>query len=191
MSNFLRRSFYLLSVAQDFLFYNNNNNNNNNNNDNNKKSCGPIKTRVVRVEKLLETRVKKIKYFLKGAILEGGYPNSSHTFLPLCMQASRFTVTLACIRAKKKRSYTSILLMNWIIVSIFLCVGPFFWVPPLKESPGPQKKSFFLGQKQFFFIYFLAELDHSKTFFFSKKNIFWGGSQNMTEGLRVPASTLS
>ena len=40
------------------------------------------------------------------------------------------------------------------------------------------------------FIYFLAELDHSKTFFFSKKkNIFLGGSQNMTEGLRVPAST--
>ena len=167
MSNFLMRSFYLLSVAQDFLFYNNNNNNNNNNKDNNKKSCGPIKTKVVRVKKLLETRPKKIKDFFKGAILEGGYPNSSDTFLPLCMQASRFTVTFACIRAKKKRSYKSILLMNWIIVSIFSCVGPFFWVRPQKNHLGPKKNQFFWGQKKhFFFIYFLAELDHSKTSFF-------------------------
>ena len=68
MSNFLRRSFYLLSVARDFLFYINNNNNN----DNNKQSCGPIKTKVVRVNKLLETRVKRINDFLIGAFLEGG-----------------------------------------------------------------------------------------------------------------------
>ena len=135
MSNFLMRSFYLLSVAQDFLFYNNNNNNNNNNKDNNKKSCGPIKTKVVRVKKLLETRLKKIKDFFKGAILEGGYPNSSDTFLPLCMQASRFTVTFACIRAKKKRSYKSIFLMNWIIVSIFYVLGPFFFSPAPKKTP--------------------------------------------------------
>ena len=147
MSNFWRRSFYLLSVARDFLFYNNNNNNNNNNNDNNKKSCGPIKTKVVRVKKLLETRGKKIKDFFIGAILEGGYPNLWHTFLPLCMQASRFTVTFACIRAKKKRSYKSILLMNWIIVSIFLCVGSFFWVSPQKNHLGP-KKIIFWGPKK-------------------------------------------
>ena len=149
MSNFLRRSFYLLSVARDFLFYINNNNNN----DNNKQSCGPIKTKVVRVKKLLETRIKKIKDFFIGTILEGGYPNSSHTFLPLCMQASRFTVTLSCIRAKKKRSFKSILLMNWIIVSIFLCVGPFFWVPPLKKSPGPQKNHFLGDKKKLFYLF--------------------------------------
>ena len=154
MSNFLRRSFYLLSVARDFLFYNNNNNNNNNNNDNNKKSCGPVKTKVVRVKKLLETRVKKIKDFLIGAILEGGYPNSSHTFLPLCMQASRFTVTLACIRAKKKRSYTSILLMNWIIVSIFFMCWALFLGPAPKRITWAPKKVIFFGPKTIFFYLF-------------------------------------
>ena len=68
--------------------------------------------------------------------------------------------------------------MNWIIVGIFLCVGPFFSGPAPKKSPGAQKKIIFWGQKNIFFIYFLAELDNSKTFFFSKKkNIFLGGSQ--------------
>ena len=174
MSNFLRRSIYLLSVARDFLFYNNNNNNNNNNNDNNKKSCGPIKTKVVRVKKLLETRVKKIKDFFIGTILEGGYPNSLHTFVPLCRQASRFTVTLSCIRAKKKRSFKSILLMNWIIVSIFLCVRSFFGVWLQKNHLGPKKNHFLGGKKNFFLSIFSLNWTILRLSF-SQKKIFFGG----------------
>ena len=66
--------------------------------------------------------------------------------------------------------------MNWIIVGIFLCVGPFFSGPAPKKSPGARKKIIFWGQKKtFFFINFLAELDNSKTFFFSKKKVFFWG----------------
>ena len=66
--------------------------------------------------------------------------------------------------------------MNWIIVSIFLFVAPFFRVRPQKKSPRAPKKIIFWGKKKtFFFINFLAELDHSKTFFFSKKKIFFWG----------------
>ena len=52
----------------------------NNNNDENKRSCGTIKTKVVRAKKLLETRVEKINKFFIGAILEGGSKNLTYNF---------------------------------------------------------------------------------------------------------------
>ena len=61
--------------------------------------------------------------------------------------------------------------MNWIIVNIFLCVQPFLFGSSPKKKNRPQKNSFLWGKKKHIFIYFLAELDHSKTLFFSKKNI--------------------
>ena len=59
-------------------------------------------------------------------------------------------------KGKKKISFKSILLMNWIIVSNFWCVRPFFSGPaPKKITQAPKKIIFLLQKNQILSIFWM------------------------------------
>ena len=64
--------------------------------------------------------------------------------------------------------------MNWIIVSIFLCVRSFFGVWLQKNHLGPKKNHFLGGKKNFFLSIFSLNWTILRLSF-SQKKIFFGG----------------